>query len=79
MSYEEDTRINALAESVKDLQDRTSQLEERLSVLEAKISQYGQYTDVERAALRRTQFELAEKGNVVMAIWLGKQMLGQRG
>lgn len=30
-----------------------------------------------KASLRRTQFKLAET-NVVMAIWLGKQLLGQR-
>jgi hypothetical protein len=31
-----------------------------------------------RAALRRTQWNAAMKGNVRMLIWLGKQMLGQR-
>jgi hypothetical protein len=30
-----------------------------------------------KARLRRTQFKLAET-NVAMAIWLGKQLLGQR-
>ena len=30
-----------------------------------------------KASLRRTQFRLAEN-NVTMAIWLGKQLLGQR-
>jgi hypothetical protein len=30
------------------------------------------------ASLRRTQHRLAQKGNVVMLIWLGKQRLGQR-
>lgn len=30
-----------------------------------------------KAALRRKQFEIALKGNVVMMIWLGKQYLGQ--
>lgn len=28
--------------------------------------------------LRRLQLQAAEKGNVVMLIWLGKQMLGQK-
>lgn len=28
-------------------------------------------------SLRRWQLEAAKKGNVVMMIWLGKQMLGQ--
>lgn len=31
-----------------------------------------------KASLRRIQFGLAQKGNVAMAIWLGKQLLGQR-
>lgn len=30
-----------------------------------------------RISLRRWQLESAKKGNVVMQIWLGKQMLGQ--
>lgn len=29
-------------------------------------------------SLRRKQWQLAEKGNVTMLIWLGKQYLGQR-
>lgn len=40
------------------------------SVILKKLSQGG------KASLRRTQFKLAEK-NVAMAIWLGKQYLGQ--
>lgn len=31
-----------------------------------------------RISLRRTQFRIAEAGNATMAIWLGKQILGQR-
>lgn len=31
-----------------------------------------------RIKLRRAQWQNAEKGNVVMQIWLGKQILGQR-
>ena len=31
-----------------------------------------------KASLRRMQFASAQKGNVTMAIWLGKQYLGQR-
>jgi hypothetical protein len=31
-----------------------------------------------RKSLRRMQFESANRGNVVMQIWLGKQYLGQR-
>ena len=30
-----------------------------------------------RISLRRTQFRIAENGNATMAIWLGKQYLGQ--
>lgn len=30
-----------------------------------------------KASLRRQQWEAAMKGNVVMMIWLGKQLLGQ--
>lgn len=31
-----------------------------------------------RVSLRRRQFELADRGNPTMLIWLGKQILGQR-
>lgn len=31
-----------------------------------------------RISLRRTQFRIAEDGNATMAIWLGKQILGQK-
>lgn len=31
-----------------------------------------------RAALRRMQFQAAQKGNVQMQIWMGKQYLGQK-
>lgn len=30
-----------------------------------------------KISLRRTQFKIAENGNATMAIWLGKQYLGQ--
>lgn len=30
-----------------------------------------------KISLRRTQFKIAEAGNATMAIWLGKQILGQ--
>ena len=30
-----------------------------------------------KASLRRRQYEVADKGNVTMLIWLGKQELGQ--
>jgi len=38
---------------------------------------YKKYSDGGKMSLRRIQFKLAEK-NTTMAIWLGKQMLGQR-
>jgi hypothetical protein len=31
-----------------------------------------------RASLRHAQFQTAMRGNIVMQIWLGKQLLGQR-
>ena len=31
-----------------------------------------------KISLRRTQFKIADAGNATMAIWLGKQLLGQR-
>lgn len=31
-----------------------------------------------KMSLRRTQIKIAESGNVAMAIWLGKQHLGQK-
>lgn len=31
-----------------------------------------------KTRLRRLQLQAAQKGNVVMLIWLGKQMLGQK-
>lgn len=31
-----------------------------------------------KASLRRMQFESAQKGNITMQIWLGKQYLGQK-
>jgi hypothetical protein len=34
--------------------------------------------DEGRRSLRRLQWGQAEKGNITMLIWLGKQMLGQR-
>lgn len=34
--------------------------------------------DKGRLTLRRVQWEAAQKGNVVMMIWLGKQLLGQK-
>lgn len=38
---------------------------------------YKKYSDGGKMSLRRIQFRLAEK-NAAMAIWLGKQYLGQR-
>ena len=38
---------------------------------------YKKHADYGKSSLRRTQFKLAEK-SAAMAIWLGKQYLGQR-
>lgn len=38
---------------------------------------YKRYSEAGKASLRRAQFKLAQK-NAAMAIWLGKQYLGQR-
>lgn len=34
--------------------------------------------DLGKLSIRREQFRIMEKGNATMAIWLGKQYLGQR-
>jgi len=34
--------------------------------------------DMGKLSIRREQFRIMEKGNATMAIWLGKQYLGQR-
>lgn len=39
---------------------------------------YKKGIDNGKMSLRRTQFKIAEKGNASMAIFLGKQYLGQR-
>ena len=39
---------------------------------------YKKGQDEGKKALRRIQWDLAKKGNPTMAIWLGKQYLGQR-
>lgn len=39
---------------------------------------YKKGMDNGKMSLRRTQFKIAEKGNASMAIFLGKQYLGQR-
>ena len=38
---------------------------------------YKKFADFGKSSLRRTQFDLAKK-NAAMAIWLGKQYLGQK-
>ena len=39
---------------------------------------YEKGKDSGRASLRRMQFKAAERGNVTMQIWLGKQLLDQK-
>lgn len=38
---------------------------------------WDQKASIGRVSLRRKQFEIAMGGNIVMLIWLGKQLLGQ--
>ena len=38
---------------------------------------YKKKSGIGKISLRRIQFKIAEKGNASMAIWLGKQWLGQ--
>lgn len=38
---------------------------------------YAQKREKGKISLRRAQFQLAEKGNATMLIWLGRQYLGQ--
>ena len=38
---------------------------------------YAEKRDLGKVSLRRQQWKAAEKGNITMQIWLGKQMLGQ--
>lgn len=47
-------------------------LDRRFAELIAKAREKG------KSSLRRLQWETAQKGNVTMQIWLGKQILGQR-
>ena len=39
---------------------------------------YKKHSQGGKVSLRRLQFKSAEKGNVTMLIWLGKQWLGQK-
>lgn len=39
---------------------------------------YKRGLDAGRASIRRIQFELMKEGNATMAVWLGKQYLGQK-
>ena len=39
---------------------------------------YKKAMDIGKMSLRRIQYKLAENGNATMAIWLGKQYLGQK-
>jgi len=42
------------------------------------LSIYKRFSDGGKMSLRRTQLRIAERGNPAMAIFLGKQLLGQR-
>lgn len=51
---------------------KTLQRDEEYSLIYKKAAESG------RTSLRRYQWKSAEKGNVTMQIWLGKQFLGQK-
>lgn len=58
--------------SILELSVRTLQRDEEFCRLYKKGQEDG------KRSLRRTQFDIAEKGNASMAIFLGKQYLGQK-
>jgi hypothetical protein len=58
--------------SVLGISTRTLQKDDEFLRIYKKGIEYG------RMSLRRLQFRAAEKGNVSMLIWLGKQHLNQR-
>ena len=58
--------------NILGLSVRTLQRDEEFCRLYKKGQEDG------KMSLRRTQFKIAEKGNASMAIFLGKQYLGQR-
>jgi len=55
-----------------------------LSTIEKRLAQEPNHAALEKGmakfklSVRRKQAQLLEEGNVTMAIWLGKQVLGQR-
>ena len=57
--------------SMLDVSERTLQRDDEFCRIYKKGQEEG------KSSLRRIQFKLAEKGNATMAIWLGKQYLGQ--
>ena len=62
---------------ILDVKDQTLQrrIKEKYDdTFEGVLKKLGSYSKI---SLRRNQFKMAEK-NVAMAIWLGKQYLGQR-
>ena len=75
--------VRKLAAVMCTEEEIASVLEVSVEVLHTKLNDgtfseyYKSGKEAGKASLRRTQFELAKK-NATMAIWLGKQYLGQR-
>lgn len=57
-----------------DTLGRACQRDQKMSFAEY----FGQKRGLGRVSLRRAQWQLAQKGNPTMLIWLGKQYLNQR-
>lgn len=71
--------IEQLAEEHCTMEEISSYCECSVDTLErryAEIIKRGK--DKGKVSLRRLQWEMAKAGNVTMAIWLGKQILGQK-
>lgn len=63
--------------SVLDVDDETLNRMIKDEYTSSFSDAYKKYSDGGKMSLRRMQYKLAEK-NTTMAIWLGKQLLGQR-
>ena len=73
-----------LVERLAHIQCTHSEIASALAVSVDTLTRHKQFAEVYkrgaeggRKSLRRMQFESANRGNVVMQIWLGKQYLGQ--
>lgn len=73
-----------MVERLAHIQCTHSEVASALGISVDTLTRHRQFAEVYkrgaeggRKSLRRMQFESANKGNVVMQIWLGKQYLGQ--